>query len=183
LTHQGGHWNFDPILTRAFMIRAVASCMSLALTPWPCDALPRPQFGFAEASSAYISRIAQHCPHRRSFPPGDSFARRDLALVEHSRDRIDAARLFNVGLKYKAHHFCFGFHHFVVSRRRVALLHVSIAVRRSGQHTDRALLGAMPLPSPRALQYLRALVFGDHALELHQQLILRSGNRRTLYKP
>ena len=52
-THQSGHWNFDPILTRAFMIRAVASCMSLTLTQWPCDPLPRPQFGFAEARSSY----------------------------------------------------------------------------------------------------------------------------------
>src|SRR3954451_2060691 len=83
--HQRGHWNFDPVLAWALMIRAVASCMSVPLAQWSRDALPRPKFGFAEARSPYVGRIAQHRPYRRSFPPRDSFAGRDLALVEHSR--------------------------------------------------------------------------------------------------
>ena len=128
----GGHWNFDPILTWPFMTGAVASCMSLTLTQWSCDPLPRPQLGLAEARSSYVSRIAQHRPHRRSFPPRDSFASRDSALVEHSRNRIDAGRLLNVSLEHKAYHIGFAFKHLVVGCRRIALLHVSITVRRSG---------------------------------------------------
>ncbi len=40
----------------------------------------------------------------------------------------------------------------------------------------------MPFTTPRALQDLRSFVLGDHALELHQQLIFRSGALRCIHK-
>ena len=40
------------------------------------------------------------------------------------------------------------------------------------EHVDRPGLGAVGLAAPVAFQDLRLLVLGEHALELHQQLVL-----------
>src|SRR5258708_16993233 len=69
---------------------AAATRVPLALAQRPRNPLPRSKFGLAEAGSTYVGRITQHSPHRRPFPPRDRFPRWDTALVEHSRNRIDA---------------------------------------------------------------------------------------------
>src|SRR4051812_44964090 len=48
---------------------------------------------------------------------------------------------------------------------------VAVAERGAGEHVERPGLGAVGLAAPVAFQDLRLLVLGEHALELHQQLI------------
>jgi len=55
----------------------------------------------------------------------------------------------------------------------LSFLDVTVAEGRPGQHGLRALVGTVRLAAPRALGDLRALVLGDHSLELAQQLVLR----------
>ena len=57
---------------------------------------------------------------------------------------------------------------------------VAIAVRRSGQHADDAGLRQMALAAPAALKHARPLVFGEHALELQEQGVLRRLPDRTV---
>src|SRR5215213_7450905 len=50
---------------------------------------------------------------------------------------------------------------------------IAIAERRAGEDADGARLGPVALSAPTALEHLGPLVFGEHALELEQQAILR----------
>jgi hypothetical protein len=60
----------------------------------------------------------------------------------------------------------------------LGLAHVPIAVGGAGKHGLGSLAGAMQAPPAHALGDLSALVFGDHPLELAQQLLL--GRARAL---
>ena len=61
-----------------------------------------------------------------------------------------------------------------------ALADIPVAERGTGEHVDRPGLGAVGLAAPVAFQDLRLLVLGEHALELHQQLILGRVAARAL---
>jgi hypothetical protein len=54
-----------------------------------------------------------------------------------------------------------------------ALSDVPVAVRRPRENVDNTLQRAMPFAAAGSFQDLRSFVFGDHTLELQQQLILR----------
>ena len=71
-----------------------------------------------------------------------------------------------------AHHLGLRLDDLVVGRAFLGLAHVAIAIRGAAEDTDLALLGAMAFAAARTLQDLGAFVFGDHALELQQQLVL-----------
>jgi hypothetical protein len=62
----------------------------------------------------------------------------------------------------------------------LVLANVPVAERRPGQHVYRALAGSMALTAASPLDDLRALVLGDHALELDQQRVLRRVRARPL---
>ena len=79
-----------------------------------------------------------------------------------------------------AHDARFGLDHDVRSRCIVSLPKITIAVRGAAHDADLARSCAVPLPPTRPLEDLSALVFGDHALKLHQQLILGGGARRGI---
>jgi hypothetical protein len=49
----------------------------------------------------------------------------------------------------------------------------------AGEHVDRPGAGAVGLATPVALQDLRLLVLGEHALELHHQLVLGGVSTRA----
>ena len=67
-------------------------------------------------------------------------------------------------------------------RRRVVitLANVAITIGSAAQDTDLAGSRAVPLATTRPFEDLSAFVLGDHALKLHQQLILGRGVRRAV---
>src|SRR5262249_53395375 len=82
----------------------------------------------------------------------------------------------------EAHDVRFRLHNLVTSRRLFALAHVAVAVRRATEDTDLPLSRAVALATARALEDLRPLVLGDHALKLQQQLIFRRIALRRLHE-
>ncbi len=68
----------------------------------------------------------------------------------------------------------------VIGRALLGLAHVAITIGRTAEHADLTLLGTVAFAAARALQDLSALVFGDHALELQQQLVFRRLRLRGL---
>lgn len=137
--------NLDPVLTRSVAGRAIAIGQAIALAQGLSDPLPGTDLGFAEARASAVSRIAQHAPDCGSLPPGCSGARRDLALVEHASDRIDALVLLGIGSEDHLHHFGLGLVHFIIRGRALVFLHVPVTERSAGKHTDQTLLRAMAL--------------------------------------
>jgi len=81
---------------------------------------------------------------------------------------LSSVRVYN---RDGTHDVSFCFYDLVIRRRSVGLLDVAVSVGSSAKHIDRSLLGAMPFAAPGALRNLGPFVFGNHALELYQQLI------------
>src|SRR5262249_51114817 len=57
---------------------------------------------------------------------------------------------------------------------------VAIAVGRMAKDPNIAGLSGMPLPAPTALQELRALILGNDALDLHEEVILGGLPERSI---
>ena len=182
ITHQRRYGNLDPFWARALSMRATTVAVPTSLPQGPRDFLARRALRLAEACLALISRIAQHGPHCRTFPPRRSPAGWDSAIIQQAGDGMDAQSLLGIRVEYQPHHICFRFDHFIISCRTVRLFHITIAVRRAREHVDGPLLRPMPFAASRTLDDLRPLVFGDHALKRHHQLILRRGAGRSLEK-
>ena len=180
--HQRRHRNLNPVRAGTLMTTNVATGQGLPLPQRARDALPRSLFGLAIASGSPICGIAQHAPNCGSFPTALPRPRRDLPIIQHASDSVDAESLLGIGLKHHPHHLGLGLHYLVECCRGVALLHVSVAERRSGKHVHAAVLRHVLLAPPAPFGDLGAFVFGDYALKLHQKLILRGGSRRRLQK-
>jgi hypothetical protein len=163
-------------------MRATTAAVATSLPQGPRDFLTRRALRLAKACFALISRVAQHGPHRRPFPPRRSRAGEDSAIIQQAGNGIDAQSLLGVRVEYQPHHICFCFDHFIIGCRTVRLFHITIAVRRAREHVDGPLLGPMPFAAARTLDDPRPLVFRDHALKPHHQLIFRRGTGRSLEK-
>ena len=85
---------------------------------------------------------------------------------------MDAELLLRVHLKHPAHHLSFRFHHLVITRRGVTLLHVVVAVRGPGKHIHHSLLRLVPFSAATPFGDLGTLILRYHPLKLHHQLIL-----------
>jgi hypothetical protein len=181
-THQRRYGNLNPFRARSLSMRATTTAVSTSLPQGPRDLLTHRALRLAKARFALISRIAQRGPHRRPFPPRRSPAGWDSAIVQQAGDGIDAESLFGVRVEYQPHHICFRFDHLIISCRTVRLFHITIAVRRAREHVDGPLLRPMPFAAARTLDDLRPLVFRNHALKLHHQVIFRRGAGRALRK-
>src|SRR6266496_2511499 len=72
--------------------------------------------------------------------------------------------------------------HDVSGGRLVGLAHITIAIGSVAHHADLARVCTGSLAAARSLQDLRALIFCDHALELHQELIFSAVALRRLHK-
>ena len=79
-----------------------------------------------------------------------------------------------------AHHFRFVQEHAVAGGLAVALPDIRETVGRTAQGADLTVARTMDLAASRPLQDLRALVLRDHALHLHEQLVLRRLARRAV---
>src|SRR5437879_5774429 len=82
VTHERRYGNLDPFWARALSMRATTVAVPTSLPQGPRDFLTRRALRLAEACLALISRIAQHRPHRRPFPPQRSPAGWDSAIVQ-----------------------------------------------------------------------------------------------------
>src|ERR1700730_5591084 len=123
-------------------------------------------------SSAFIGGVTQHGPDRRAFPATGLLARRDPLLIEQAGDRTDAETVNGIALVHPSNDRRLHLVDLVIRRRLLVLANIVIPYRRTAEHADLPLSGAMPLAATRTFEDLCPLVFRDHALELQQQLIL-----------
>src|SRR5207248_6033964 len=126
------HGDCNPLRARTFMTANIAAGHGLALTERACDTLPWPLFGFAIAGGSAIRGIAQHPPHSGSLPAAVARPCRDLALIQQTRNGVDAESLLRIHLKHHPHHTGLGLDDLVECRRDVTLPQVPISIRRAG---------------------------------------------------
>src|SRR5260370_20543579 len=112
-THQSRHRDFNPLRARPLMPTNVATGESVRWTERGRDALPGPLLGFAKASRSPIRGIAQHAPNRGSLPAAFAHPCRNLAVIQHTSDGVDAEPLLRIDLKHHSHHLGLGLHHLV----------------------------------------------------------------------
>ena len=94
-------------------------------------------------------------------------------FVQQARDSADAHSCTNILVIDGTDNIRLVVVNLIASGCVIALADITIAVRGATEHIDLSLARAMPLAAAGSLKDLRPLVFRDHALELHQQLILR----------
>ena len=101
------------------------------------------------------------------------------ALSSRAMSLIDFCSCTN-SVEDVAHHFRFVQEHAVAGGLAVALPDIRETVGRTAQGADLTVARTMDLAASRPLQDLRALVLRDHALHLHEQLVLRRLARRAV---
>jgi hypothetical protein len=172
--HQGRNRNLDPFLTR--------TCNALGGTrhggritpnqagPWPCGDDARPP----EHGTPNISWIVEHAVQRRSVPMPQTARTFVTHSLQASAHLAQAQSIKANPGKDRAHDAGLVLHD-LEPRHPAALTTTDIAIpkRRTGQCADRARASRMPTPAPRTLQNLGPLVFGNDALNLQQELVLR----------
>ena len=172
----------DPILPRPLVVRTVTR-RDAATQPYrPGDPLTRRQRRLAKASLAFVRRITQHAPDRRTFPPATSLAGGDCLVVQEAGNGANAETFNGVQFEHPPHNPSLLFVNLIVRRRMVRLADKSIPERSAAQHADFALASTMSFATARALQNLCAFVLRDHALELHEQFVLWRRTARRTYK-
>src|SRR5438309_4227817 len=176
------HGNFDPVLAGPFVIGAVAGRDAAAQAKPSRHTLTGGNARFAEAGGTDIGGVAQHRPHGRALPSGPHLPLRHLLVTKPPCDRGDAPAGHGVMVIHLSHHVGFTLDDGIRRGRVLTLANVAVAVRCAAQHADFARAGAVTLATPRALQDLRSLVLGDHALELHEQLIFGRCTLRRIQK-
>jgi hypothetical protein len=171
------HRDRDPIFRRALVPGAVTRGQAATQADRAGDPPALCGRGFTEACLALVGGIAQHLPHRRAPPATASLAGRNPLFVQHLDNGADAETRNAVELEYPPHHPSLLVVDLVVCGRVLRLADKAVSEGSPAEHADFSQPSAMPLAAPRALDNLRSFVLGDHALELHQQLIL--GRRAT----
>src|SRR5450759_303429 len=165
------HGDFDPFFARALVPGAVTLSEPATQPQLARDSLTLRALGLAEAGQPLVGLIAQHGPHGRALPARDALTGGDALFIESASDGRNAQSLGGVPVIDLAHHHGLVFDDFVVRRSVLRLTHVAVAIGRPTQHIDVPLAGMMALATARALQDLRALILGDHALKLYEQMI------------
>lgn len=101
-------------------------------------------------------------------------------FIEQACNSTNTQSLTDIVVVNHANDISFGLDDFVIGRRIIAPANVTIAIRRPAEHADLTLMSTMALAAARAFQDLRPFILGDHALELHQQLVFRGWRLRRL---
>src|SRR6266498_856690 len=91
---------------------------------------------------------------------------RDPAVGQPARELADRDAVVDVAVEHLAHDLRLSLVDLPEPLHVLGLLDVPVAVRRTGHHRLRAAARAVQLPAAGALGDLRALVLGDHPLEL-----------------
>ena len=128
-----------------------------------------PEHGLADVGGA-----RQQGPDRAAPPLGLSGRTGHAGLEQPPAHRGQADALLADPAEDAPNHLGLGFGHLEVRCPASGLAaDIAVAVGRPGQHADRAGLRAVALAAPAALGDARPLVFGEHALQLQQQGVLR----------
>lgn len=130
--------------------------------------------GFPEQGLADVGGVRQQGPDRAAAPLGLASRAGHAGLEQPPAHRGQADALLADPAEDAADHLGLALGH-LEARRPVPCraAEIAVAVGRPGQHADRAGLGQMALASAAALGDARPLVFGEHALQLQQQSVLR----------
>ena len=136
------------------------------------------RLGLAERGLAAIGAVAQHRPHRRAVPHRLARARRDAPLGQPAGELADRDAVVDVAREHLAHDLGLDRVDLPETLAVLGLFQIPVAVGSAREHRLVAGAGAVQLPASGSLADLRALVLGDHPLELAQQLIL--GTRAPL---
>jgi hypothetical protein len=134
--------------------------------------VPLGGLGLPERGLAAVGGVAQHRPHGRAIPHRLARPGAHAALRQPPCDLADRHAVVDVAREHLANDLRLELVDLPVRIAMLGLLDVSVSVRRAGHHRLRTATGAVRLPAPGALGDLRALVLGDHPLELAQQLVL-----------
>jgi hypothetical protein len=157
----------DPLVTRPLVTAALfAVYRPPRQAEGPRHLLPPSDLRLVEASCAFVCRVAQDRPHDRSLPAGHPAPRGQLHLAQRPGDRSDAQTFHRVHVVHQPHDLRFDGVDLVASRRIAGLANVPITIRGAAQNRDLPGLGAMAFAAAGPFEDLRALIFGDHALEL-----------------
>jgi hypothetical protein len=170
----GRDGNGDPMLRRPLLDPVRLTAM-FAATPRGAQArrgrrgsdTPPP-----EGRAPDVGRVPEHRPDRRAAPGGCTVAGEIPGLVEPAAHRARAQPVVADPLEDQPDNLGLLLDDLVPGDpATVALADVAVAVGRTGQGADRALLGGMALAPPAALEDLGPLVFRDHALYLQEQVV------------
>jgi len=177
----GGHGYLGPLLTGPIhgLVRAWDEA-----SPQPGDPVQGGGFvhdhGLAEHRAASVGGVAQHAPHHRAVPAVLAGAGGHLLVGEPAGEFGDGGAVLGVAAEQLSDQCGLVFDDLVGGADSRGLTDIAVAERGAAQHVDRSGLGAVRLATPVALHDLRLLVLGEHALELHQQLVLRGIAARAL---
>ena len=162
------------------MARAVTTRDAATQPQRPRHALPPGAPRLAEARRTAIGRVAQHPPYGGAFPPRADLSRGHPLLIEPAGDRRNAPARVGVVLVDVADNARLGVDDDVRRKAVLTLPNVAISVGSAAQDADLTGSRTVPLATPRPFENLGAFVLGNHALKLHQQLILGRGVRRAV---
>ncbi len=127
----------------------------------------------AEGGRPLVGGVPEIRPDHRAVPGRFAGPRGDAVALQASADLTDRASLLAHPLEDLPHDpRLFG--HDLIARLPAALVltDVTVAVGRAGEDVDRAAARGVLLAPAATLQDLGALVLGDHALDLEEQVLL-----------
>src|SRR6516162_5680202 len=168
------HRNARPLVRRGAAVADRAARLFAAVPLGPRPGQPRADPPLAVAGAALVGWVAKDAPDGAPVPARPAARRGDAPLPESSRHLADAQALAGHPAEDVAHDLGLGRIHLeacLAARQFPA--DIAVAVRGVRQDADAAAPGRVQLAAPRALQDLGALVLGDDALDLQQQVVLR----------
>jgi hypothetical protein len=166
------HRDRDPLLARALSQAGLAAA-GRALDPFVAVVVDR----------ADVRLVAQYAVNRRRSPLRLAGRRRDPSVAQLKRDLANRQAPLDVRCEDLAHHLGLGLEDLDPGTPAPVGDHPAVPVGDLPER-DLARPSAIQLPATVALGDLGLLVFGNHALHLHQQRRLRIlARRRTLQKP
>src|SRR5712691_779273 len=180
--HQRRHRHERPLLRRPVAPGCAAAVALAALPACPGRlAVAAARLRLAERGFAAVGRVAQDPPDARAVPDCLAGAGRDPLAAQAGGDLGDRLARLAVAAEDLAHDRRLALVDLVEGLVQLALSPVAVAVGRTGEHRLRAQARPVQLAAAGALGDLRALVLGNHPLELAQKLILgRAGALRLL---
>jgi hypothetical protein len=174
LIHQGRHRDGDPLLGWGSLGGPAAPGLRRPAT-WRAQAwLLRDGTCASERSATDIGGILQHVPDGAMGPAGLACPRGHAGRLQPAPHLLQGAAFLSDPGEDLPHHPCL-IEDDVETSGAACLLrtHQPITIRGLAEHTHPPSLGRVPLAAPTALEELGPLVFGDHPLDLQQQLLFR----------
>ena len=175
------HRNRNPVLLGLLSKRAlcVLGCWTLVanrskkLASQNC-------FGLSKGGESHVRRISKNAPNGGAVPARQTLSRGNPLSSEPSRNFSDGYLLLDEPLKNGTYYLGLVQQHLITRWLVLGLSDVEVAVRGTAQGIDEADASLVQLAPTRALQNFGSLVFGDHPLHLHQQLVFGGATSRSI---